>query len=156
MELHLRPVLKGDLPIFFAQQSDPEARRMAAFCSAEPGDLAAFLAKWQTILADESCLCRTIEVDGAVAGNIGHFMQFDQPSISYWLGRTYWGQGIATRALRAFIASIERRPIYARVVSDNIGSLHVLERCGFRVIGTERDFAPARGQEVEEQVLELA
>ena len=155
MELTLRPVLESDLPIFFEQQCDPDARRMVAFCTAEPGDLAAFLAKWQTILADKNALCRTIEVAGAVAGNLGHFMQFDRPSISYWLGRNYWGRGIATRAVGAFVASIERRPLYARVVSDNVGSLRVLERCGFGVIGTERDFAPIRGEEVEEFLLEL-
>jgi RimJ/RimL family protein N-acetyltransferase len=155
MELTLRPVVESDLPIFFEQQCDPAGRRMVAFCKPEPGDLAAFLAKWQAILADETGLYRTIEVAGAVAGNVVHFKQMGQPSIGYWLGRHYWGRGIATRAVAAFVASIERRPLYARVVSDNVGSLRVLERCGFGVIGTERDFAPMRGEEVEEFLLEL-
>ena len=151
----LRPVVESDLPVFFAQQSDAEARRMVAFCSAELGDLAAFLVKWRAMLSDEAVLCRTIELAGAVAGNVGCFMQFDRPSIGYWLGRSYWGQGIARRAVDALIGSIDQRPLYARVVADNIGSLRVLERCGFRIIGTERDFAPARDAEVEEFLLEL-
>jgi len=70
-------------------------------------------------------------------------------------GRRSWGQGIATRAVAAFVVSIEQRPLYARVVSDNLGSLQVLERCGFGVIGVERGFAPMRGEEVEEFLLEL-
>jgi RimJ/RimL family protein N-acetyltransferase len=155
MELTLRPIIPGDLPIFFEQQSDPEGRRMVAFCPAEPGDLAGFLAKWQSILADGNSRCLTIDIDGAVAGNVMYFTQFGQPSIGYWLGRRYWGQGIATRAVAAFVGSIEQRPLYARVVSDNLGSLRVLERCGFGVIGVERGFAPMRGEEVEEFLLEL-
>lgn len=37
-ELVLRQVQDGDLPLFFAWMSDPEATRVAAFTAGDPGD----------------------------------------------------------------------------------------------------------------------
>ncbi len=156
MDLTLRPVVERDLPIFFAQQTDPAGRRMVAFCQPEPGALADFLAKWRSILANETSHSRTIEIDGAVAGNVLYFEQMGKPSIGYWIGREFWGKGVATRAVAAFVAAIDQRPLYARVASDNLGSLRVLQRCGFTVIGTERDFAAMRAAEIDEFLLELS
>ena len=45
--------------------------------------------------------------------------------------------------------------MYAGAASDNAGSLRVLEKTGFRVIGTEAAFASARGHEIEETILQL-
>ena len=47
------------------------------------------------------------------------------------------------------------RPLYARRASDNVGSLRVLEKAGFRRVGVNRDFAPGRGEEIEETILRL-
>jgi RimJ/RimL family protein N-acetyltransferase len=53
--------------------------------------------------------------------------------------------------------TVERtRPLHARVAYDNVASRRVLEKCGFRVIATERGFAEARSGEIEELVLRLA
>jgi RimJ/RimL family protein N-acetyltransferase len=38
---------------------------------------------------------------------------------------------------------------------DNVGSRRVLEKCGFTVIDEQAGFAPARGEEVAELLLEL-
>jgi uncharacterized protein YbjT (DUF2867 family) len=76
--------------------------------------------------------------------------------VSYWLGKEYWGKGIATRALSGFLAHVNaKRPIYARAASDNVASLRVLEKCGFTITGQDRGFANARGQEVSEFLLSL-
>ena len=50
---------------------------------------------------------------------------------------------------------MKTRPLYARAAKDNIASLRVLEKCGFTIAGYARGFANARGEEVEEVVLEL-
>ena len=77
--------------------------------------------------------------------------------VSYWIGKTYWGQGIATRALADFLAHVNRRrTIYARVAKDNLGSIRVLEKCGFSITGEAKGFANAHGGETEELILELA
>ena len=38
---------------------------------------------------------------------------------------------------------------------DNVGSRRVLEKCGFRLVGTDRGFAQARSTEIAELVLGL-
>ncbi len=47
------------------------------------------------------------------------------------------------------------RPLFARAAADNIGSLRVLQKCGFKIIGTNKDFANGRGEETEEYILRL-
>jgi mannose-6-phosphate isomerase-like protein (cupin superfamily) len=49
-EVLLRDVTEGDLPIFFEQQLDPNANRMAAFTARDPADWDAFTARWTRIL----------------------------------------------------------------------------------------------------------
>jgi RimJ/RimL family protein N-acetyltransferase len=153
----LRDVTEGDLPIFFEQQRDPAANRMAVFAAKDPADRAAFMAKWAKILGDDSSTNRTILFGGRVAGNIGAFVApwSGKLEVSYWIGREFWGKGIATKALAVFLSAVKARPLYARAAKDNIASLRVLEKCGFTLTGYERGFRNARGEEVEEVVLEL-
>ena len=75
--------------------------------------------------------------------------------VTYWLGKAYWGNGIATRALSLFLDHVTVRPIYGRTAKDNIGSRRVMEKCGFTVCGEGKGFAYARGKEVEELILKL-
>jgi RimJ/RimL family protein N-acetyltransferase len=42
--------------------------------------------------------------------------------------------------------------VRARVASDNFGSIAVLEKLGFRQVGTDVGFANARGAEIEERI----
>lgn len=155
-ELLLRDVINDDLPIFFEHQLDREANIMAAFTAKDPTNREAFIAHWQRNLADESTINRTILFNGQVAGSVSSYEQEGKPEVTYWLGREYWGKGIATRALTEFLTHHNRtRPIYARVAKDNLGSRRVLEKCGFKITGEDRGFANARGQEIEEFLLEL-
>ena len=155
IRLRLRRVLKDDLAVFFDQQLDPAANHMAAFTAKDPTDRDAFEAHWARILGDERITIRTIVVDDLVAGHIERFERFGQPEISYWLGQAYWRKGIATKALTAFLAELLERPLYARVATDNVASIRVLEKCGFAIIGDDKGYANARGREVEEFILEL-
>jgi RimJ/RimL family protein N-acetyltransferase len=125
----LRDVVDADLPIFFEHQRDPEGSRMAAF-PARAYD--AHMAHWASnILADESAIARTIVVDGQVAGNVVSWRADDKRLVGYWIGREFWGRGIATRALAAFVAQLTERPLHALVALHNVGSIRVLEKCGF-------------------------
>ena len=154
-KVRLRAVRQSDLPIFFAHQLDPDANRMAAFIFREPTDRDAFLAHWAKILADETIVKQTILFDGQVAGNIGSWVRDGQREVGYWLGREFWGQGVATRALAAFLRRVAERPLYAYAAKDNLASLRVLEKCGFTIVGEDKEFSNARGTEVEEYVLVL-
>jgi RimJ/RimL family protein N-acetyltransferase len=128
----LRAVRDDDLPLFYAWQADEGAAAMAAVASR---DREAFEAHWSFIRCDEAMLLRTIEVDGAPAGNIGSFIDEGRVMVGYWIDRAYWGRGIATQALREFLAIEHRRPLVATVAVHNAGSLRVVEKCGFTRVG---------------------
>jgi RimJ/RimL family protein N-acetyltransferase len=153
--LHLRDVVDADLPLFFEFQMDPVANRMAAFTSKDPADRDAFDAHWAKITASEDVIIKTILHDEIVVGSVLSYKQSGEWEVSYWIGREYWGRGIATEALRRFLQIVETRPLYARAAKDNVGSIRVLEKCGFKFEGKDKGFANARGEETEEFILKL-
>ena len=150
-EVRLRSIEPTDLPIFYKHQLDVEATRMAAFPAR---DRAAFDAHWATnILGNPRAINQTILVDGQVAGNIGSWTQEDVRLVGYWIGKEHWGKGVATRALAAFLHLLTERPLHAHVAKHNVGSIRVLEKCGFSVEHEETvEFA---GKDIVELVLVL-
>ncbi|MFD5799229.1 GNAT family N-acetyltransferase [Streptomyces diastatochromogenes] len=154
MEIALRSVEDSDLPVFFRQMTDPTAVRMAAFGPKDPADRAAFEAHWRRIRASPDVL-RTVLADGAVVGSAAVYGEPGEREVTYWIERAYWGRGVATAALRALLAEVPERPLYARAAADNAGSLRVLEKCGFRESARARGFANGRGAEIDEVILTL-
>lgn len=151
----LRDVTDSDLEIFFRYEQEPEAVQMAAFTAKDPSDRTAFDAHWAKIMADDKVLIKTIVWEGKVVGDISSFIMFDELEVSYWIGMEFWGRGIATSALAEFLKVQTERPIHARSAKDNVGSIRVLEKCGFVQTAEERGFANARGKEIAELVFEL-
>jgi len=151
----LREVQSSDLESFFEHQQDPEAMEMAAFTAKNPADRGVFNYHWSLMLKDPETFIRTIEVDGEVAGNIVAYPYEDAYEISFWTDKKYWEQGITTSAVDAFLAEFIKRPLRARVVTDNVGSKKILDRRGFVVIGENEDFANARAAVVKEYIMEL-
>ena len=98
---------------------------------------------------------RVITRDGALVGHIASFVIAGETEITYWVDRAVWGQGVAGRALEAFLRECVTRPLFARAASDNAASLRVLRRAGFVDIGTDVGFANARQAEIEETILRL-
>ncbi len=146
----------SDLPIFFDQQLDAEANWMAAFTRKDPADRDAFMTHCTKILEDKATTNQTILFNGSVAGSVSSYVDEDEHlEVTYWIGKLYWGKGIATRALSAFLEHNKLRPVYARAAKDNTGSLRALEKCGFTRIGEGRGFSQVRGAEVEEFLLRL-
>jgi RimJ/RimL family protein N-acetyltransferase len=132
----LREVVESDLDALFAQQADPVASAMAGVPSRER---AAFDEHWHRILADEHNVIRVIEVDGEVAGNVLSWPSEGRRYVGYWLGREFWGRGLATAALAEYVTEVTERPLHALVSTDNAGSIRVLEKCGFVEVGPADD-----------------
>jgi RimJ/RimL family protein N-acetyltransferase len=155
--IELRDVIELDVPILFQNQLDPIANQMVAFTVKDPADREAHRAKWTAILGDDTITKKAILVDGRVAGSVLSFVApwSGKREVAYWIGREFWGQGVATRALSQLLGLVTTRPLFARAAKDNIASIRVLEKCGFTVTGYERAFANARGEEIEEAVLAL-
>jgi len=148
----LRAVEPGDLDTLFEHQSDPEAAAMAVF---PVRDRVAFDAHWRRLFADDSVVTRTIVEDGAVAGNIGCWEQEGKRLVGYWVGREYWGRGLATAALAELAAEISERPLHAWVVTTNIGSIRVLEKCGFVEVERHAEHSELAGRVIEEILYRL-
>ncbi len=146
----LRDVLESDLPIFFEQQNDPEANHMAAFPARQREP---FMAHWKKNMGNKANIHRTILADRAIVGNIVSFEMDGHREVGYWLGRDFWGKGIASAALAQFLTIEQRRPLYAHVVKHNVGSYRVLEKCGFVLYSEDNN--EFIGEPIEEFVLKL-
>ena len=125
----LREVRSEDIPVFYSYQADPEANALAGVPAR---DREAYEAHWAKLRADPDVLLRTIVTDeGAVAGQLLSFPRDGVREIGYWLGRRFWGRGIATAALAEFLPLVTYRPVYGVVSEPNVASRRVLERNGF-------------------------
>ena len=151
----LRPVEDADLDAIFAQMRDPDAVRMAAFTHRDHNDRAAFDAWMARIRANPTVDQFAVTVDDVVVGTVASFVMEGDTEVTYWVDRAHWGQGIATAALAGLVERVRTRPLHARAASDNIGSLTVLRRAGFREIGTDIAYAEARQSAIEETILRL-
>jgi RimJ/RimL family protein N-acetyltransferase len=151
-DVRLRDVAQDDLPIFFEHQRDPVANAMAAFPAR---DREAFMAHWAKIPTDETAVVKTILFDGYVAGNVVSWEQDGKRQVGYWIGKEYWGKGVATKALSEFLRLLETRPLYAHVAKHNAASLLVLQKCGFMITGEAAVSSQDSGDVIEEFILQL-
>lgn len=154
-KITIRDVEDSDIRVFFEQQLDAEASRMAAFIWRNSHDRAAFDAHWARILNLPDVVNKTILWGEEIAGHVACFPHEGKFEVTYWIGKDYWGKGIATEALKKLLQEIAHRPIFGRTAKDNIGSIRVLEKCDFKIIGEDKGYAQARDKETEEYILRL-
>jgi RimJ/RimL family protein N-acetyltransferase len=147
----LREVRLSDLPNFFEDQRDPAGARMAGFT---PRDHAAFMAHWHKIMANPACAIRTILFNGSIAGYMCAWTDGTDRCVGYWIGREFWGRGVASAALVQFLHYETTRPLTARVVKHNAASIRVLQKAGFKPAGEEAFELPG-GAKFEELVFRL-
>ena len=68
--------------------------------------------------------------------------------------RPWWGRGVATRALALLVDEVSVRP-HAYVAAHNVGSIRVLEKCGFRRDQSKEAHLPAPADGIQELVFVL-
>ena len=127
----LRPVLEADLLILFQQQLEPEAIAMSAYPSKDKGE---FMRHWDGILKNKAIVARTIIYKEKIAGHIICWREKYEQQVGYWIGKSFWGRGIASSALADFLQEVKIRPLYAYVTNHNLASKRVLEKCGFTML----------------------
>jgi len=139
----LRAPQPGDAARIAQLLDDPAIARMAAAIPHPYGlaDAEAFLARAQA--ADPSREAAFV-IEHGQDGAIGMLdfqpaAQNAAPELGYWLGRPYWGQGLATEAVRAALAwarqTWRRRFVRAGHFADNPASGQVLCKAGFLYTG---------------------
>ena len=101
-------------------------------------------------------------IDHADEGPIGvigfHPKEGAAPEIGYWIGRPYWGRGLATEAVGAAVAWADRawaqRWVIAGHFADNPASGRVLDKAGFLYTGIVKPlFSKARGAEAPTRMM---
>jgi RimJ/RimL family protein N-acetyltransferase len=124
---------------------------MAVFKSRERD---AFMAHWAKIMANHACAVRIILADGSVAGQIGAWTDGTERLVGYWIGREFWGRGIASAGLTLFLDYETTRPLTACVAKHNLASIRVLQKAGFAPAG-EETFDLPDGTKLEELVFRI-
>lgn len=153
--IKLKQTKAADLERFFEFQLDEEAGYLAAFTPKDPTNKIAYLEKYTKLLNETTVNMQTIFADEVIIGSISKFEMEGKAEITYWIDKDFWGQGIATMALKQFLTLETMRPIFGRVAFDNVGSQKVLEKCDFAKIGIDKGFANARQTEIEEFIYKL-
>ncbi len=103
----------------------------------------------QRVTKDDTAHVACIEIDGKASGAIGLHPGEDvhrrTAELGYWVAEPYWGRGIATAAVRAFVefgfTNIPLNRIYASAYANNPASVRVLEKAGFAFEGRMRKHA---------------
>jgi ribosomal-protein-alanine N-acetyltransferase len=99
------------------------------------------LGEWwiRTGSKQNGAITRVIEHEGRFVGSVGINPQIGWRDhlgeIGYWVAEEHWGKGIATAALRLMtdygFTARQLRKLYAPVLSPNVASMRVLEKCGY-------------------------
>lgn len=100
---------------------------------------------------------RAIEVDGEVAGSVGLMFQADisrrSAEVGYWLGREYWGRGLATTALTTLndyaFTNFDLVRLFAIVFAWNPASARVLEKAGYTLEARMRQAVTKDGETID-------
>ena len=82
---------------------------------------------------------RAIDKDGELIGIVGLYIQDDimckNAELGYWVAEPFWGQGIATKAIKQAIdmgfKNLDIVRIFARPYGSNKASQRVIEKLGF-------------------------
>ena len=148
----LRDAELQDIPALFEFQNDPAFSAMAYV---KPRSREAFDQHFRKTLKDPNCIINTILLGDTVAGVVVCFQHEKTDSLGYSVGREFWGQGIATAAVKLFLEDVSIRPLTARVARTNLASIRVMEKCGFAFVKHELSPETERYLACEEAVYVL-
>ena len=154
--LLLRPFSEDDAEdMFYGWTSDPEVSKYVTWDTHRSIDeTRQLLALWTEeykkperlnfamILKSENKLIGGIDVVGYLDGVNG------TPVIGYNLSRKYWGNGLMTEACRCVLKqlfSMGYKEVRIDAMTENTGSIRVIEKCGGEYIGTDEMDIPSRG-----------
>ena len=147
----LRNVGEDDLDALFEQQREPEAVAMALFPARERE---AFDAHWRRILADDRLTTRAIEVEVRSPATSGPGNRTAGSSSATGSAASS-GAGPRDGCPLGARRRGDTRPLHAWVATSNVGSIRVLEKCGFVKVGSHTQYAKDLDLNVDELLYEL-
>jgi len=138
--ISLRPWRTEDAPRLAELLGNPRVNRFLSDLLPRPYSLAHAQSFIRECLQKQPAE-RVILANGILAGGIGARHEGTQADIGYWLGETYWRQGIMKQTLPLFLRELQQlapqtERISARVFDYNPASQALLQACGFRKLDT--------------------
>jgi ribosomal-protein-alanine N-acetyltransferase len=157
----LRAYRPDDVDALLAIADDPLVTRWMTAGFPHPYTRADALAWIEKASAEDPTDNFAIEVGGTLAGSVGirplHGEHAGTAMFGYWLGRGFWGRGIATDAASALARHALRtrglRRIEASVFAANGASARVLEKAGFSLEARQRESYVGRDGTVSDALL---
>lgn len=149
--LILRDFKRSDAPALFRVRGDVRVTRLNSGKPMESVDEAKeLIAKGHKAFADKRRIDWGITLkdkpEAGIIGRVGYnywLRQDRRASIGYDLAHAFWGHGIMTEAVRAIVAFgfdfMNLNRIEADAAAENIGSIRVLEKVGFKREGLQHD-----------------
>lgn len=142
--LHIRPIRMDDKASIFSYRSDPQINKYLSSIPKSVDDIAKFITNSSPIINIPGTWYQLAIIERAtnqLIGDIGiHFLTSDpenkQVEIGYTLHKDFHGKGYATEALWAVIDyifnSLDKHRITASIDPENLKSITLIERLGFR------------------------
>jgi RimJ/RimL family protein N-acetyltransferase len=151
---------ESDLEPLVRAANDPAVARHLRDRFPHPYETAHGMAFLQSVARRPIESLWAIALDGTVVGGIGlelgHDVERVSAEIGYWLGRPFWGRGVATAALRAVtefaFAEFELTRIFALPFDSNPASIRVLEKAGYVLEGRLRRSAIKYGVILDQRI----
>ena len=76
---------------------------MAAFTTENPNDRTAFDSHMAKVMGSPDVTMRAVTDDDRLVGTIASFVLEGETEVTYWIDRSSWGKGLASRALALFL-----------------------------------------------------
>ncbi len=143
----LRPLRPSDAASIYTYAKDPEVLKYTLLPSPyRPTDSARFIRTSMTKKWRQKCIVRAIvpKPGRALAGvitldlNIGNQRCY----VGYWLGRPFWGRGLAKESLQLMLrlafSTLGLSKVTSSVMHSNIRSYKLLDWAGFKLEGRLR------------------
>ncbi len=158
----LRPLTAADKPVFTTLINDRSIWLQLTDGVAHPYTLAhtdAFFGRIDVQPPFVMGITSGAELVGLVGAHPMADIERNTAEIGYWIGSSFQGRGLATKALRAIIpyafSTLGKRRLQARVFEGNAASMRVLARCGFTPEGILRKAVTKDGCELDLHVFGL-
>jgi ribosomal-protein-alanine N-acetyltransferase len=150
--LELVPLSPDDVEALWPFVSDPELPRMMTWEAHPDREVTrAFLARTRSAQLENTSYVWTLRLEGQVCGMIGlHELvrvigawRQDRAELGYWIGAAYRDRGLITEAAREVLRfgfqELDLHKINVGCAVENLASRRVIEKLGFRLVGTQRD-----------------
>lgn len=160
----LRRFQLSDLRNMIVLESDPDVMRFTPL--RVPQTLEKTEARLKSLIEKEATYAPlgVWAVEGKETSDfVGWFMltmtEFKLPEVGFMIMKNHWGKGFATEVLQTLIGFGMKDLNYSGIAAvtdyDNVASIHLLEKLGFKKVSTRNKFDKILGREIEAQIFEL-